>query len=92
MIMDCFFAFLVILCIFEIHAVEITTASSSCLSTQYYDSTVFQCLSCDEDMIPDTSIVDVLGNYIQCKCASGSEAISNDCSDVSIVFLIDKLE
>jgi len=74
---------LFILYVYESNAVELTTTTSTCLSSQYFDSTLFQCLSCDDDMIPDISVVDILGNYIQCKCASGSAATTNDCSSVS---------
>jgi hypothetical protein len=59
----------------------------SCVSQNldYYDSIQFVCKSCTgTGKVVDTSVVDPIGNYVQCKCATGYVKTPADCSKVFI--------
>ena len=52
----------------------------SCGTNQYFDSTLFSCRSCGDGQMVDTSVTNVDGNYIGCKCESGYVLSTNDCT------------
>lgn len=74
-----FLCLLLLLSVCKAVEIEIVTCSTS----QYFDSIVYKCLTCDDNMIPDESVVDSNGNFVRCKCASGYNITEVDCSGVS---------
>ena len=52
---------------------------TKCSSSYYYDSMSLKCTSCPDNYIPDTTITDGWGNYIQCTCDAGYYKVYNDC-------------
>ena len=79
-----------LLCLTQVHAATLSTAPlavgvynnfyrTQCSSSQYYNSMTLSCTSCPTDYTPDSSVIDVWGNYIQCTCAAGYYKVANDC-------------
>ena len=54
---------------------------STCFSKQfdYIDTIDGTCKKCDPGMVRDLSVLDPMGDAIQCKCAPGYAAVENSC-------------
>lgn len=49
---------------------------------QYLDISSLGCTACGTNKVPDTSVVDMYGNPLQCKCAPGFKETSTSCTDL----------
>ena len=56
------------------------TSGITCGTGSIYNALTYKCQECPNLQIPDTTVTDTLGNFLQCRCAPGYQATSVDCS------------
>ena len=55
-------------------------AGLNCGAGNIYNPLLYKCQSCPALQVPDPTVTDALGNYLQCRCALGYQSTAVDCS------------